>query len=315
MLLVNLLIAILLNVTERIEMVPYGDMQQWAERHIKESGLIGGKVKTLYALGPAEVIEGNKPYIYGHQGNPWTVSNAYAKVSGIEKASCTTMPELRSPGDYCARLDTKLDGVTVLHMIDLKVMVAGTLFSGRTLEPVSNKGAKDPYNVIDVGSPYTGHPIAFIVDYKADVAQSNDITYAKATAFPKHREGHDCAEMFIYLQRRWEDAEGHIHAERVATGYERIYDTVPEWQNDHRVPIHWGDITGRADYHDYEGLNGHHFKMMNSRGEMVPVVEDGWSNAEPTHMILFFTASRYEAFVGHEGNTLWVDNVRLVYPQ
>ncbi len=36
----------------------------------------------------------------------------------------------------------------------------------------------------------------------------------------KHFEGNDKAEVFIILQRRWEDAEGNIHAKRVGTGRE-----------------------------------------------------------------------------------------------
>ena len=32
---------------ERIELIPYGDMEQWAVRYVKESALLGGKTKTL----------------------------------------------------------------------------------------------------------------------------------------------------------------------------------------------------------------------------------------------------------------------------
>ena len=54
----------------------------------------------------------------------------------------------------------------------------------------------------------------------------------------------------------------------------------------------------------------------NSRGEMVPVVEEGWDDADatPTHMIVMFSAGSGEPFTGTPGLTLWVDNVRLAYP-
>ena len=310
---IALLLAAIPMRAERIEMLKFGDMNSWVTRVIKESWAIGHEKRTLYAVGPTQTIEGNIPYVYGQNGNPWTVSNAYAKVAGIEKASGTARPELRKKDDYCARLDSKLDGITVLKIIDIKVMVAGTIFTGRTLEPVTQAGANDPYSCIDLGVKYTGHPTAMMLDYKANVANSNVITYAKATAFPKKKTGRDCAEMFVLLQKRWEDADGNIHAKRVATGYERVMDTVPDWVNNHRIPIRWGDISKQPGYKEYEGLNGHKFKAMNSKGKMRTIVEEGWSDEEPTHMILFLTSSRYEAFVGHEGNTLWVDNVRLVY--
>lgn len=297
---------------ERIEMLPFGNFETWTVRYIRESKALGGKVKTLYAVAPTDTIHSNAPFVYGKNGNIWSVSNAYAKVAGIEKASGTTYPEKRGNG-YCCRMDCRVDGVSVFGVIDLKVFVSGTLFTGRTIEPVTAAGARDPYSVIDMGVPFTKHPIALMLDYKALVEESNEVTYAKATAHPKKQSGHDEAEFYIYLQQRWEDADGHVYARRVGTAYERISKTVPQWVNNHRVPIRWGDITQQPDFKEYEGLNKHQFKTMNSKGKMVPIEEVGYGLNEPTHMIMMLTSGKYEAFVGHEGNTLWVDNVRLVY--
>ena len=33
---------------ERIEPIPYGDMEQWVVRYIKESAMLGGETQTLY---------------------------------------------------------------------------------------------------------------------------------------------------------------------------------------------------------------------------------------------------------------------------
>ena len=55
-------------------------------------------------------------------------------------------------------------------------------------------------------------------------------------------------------------------------------------------------------------------RAKNSKGKIVPIKEEGWdANKQPTHMIIMLTSGCYEAFVGHEGNVLWVDNVKLVY--
>lgn len=295
---------------ERVEPIPFGDFETWTTRYIKESKLIGGKTKTLYVPAPTDTIWENKVYNYGQRGSNWSTSNAYAKILGIEKGSLSTMPEKRGNGT-CCYMFCRVDDVTALG-IDLKVLVAGSVFLGKTNEPVTMANSKDPYSVIDMGVPFTGHPIALELDYKALVSPSNEVTYAKATATPKKRPGHDVAEFYVFLQKRWEDADGKIHARRVGTGYERITHDVKTWQNNHRVPIRYGDIRQQPNFKEYEGLTSR-FKSRNSKGQMVYVEEEGYSIDEPTHIIVMLTAGCFEAFIGHEGNALWVDNVKLVY--
>lgn len=297
---------------ERVELVPFGDLDTWVVRYIQESKLLGGKTKVLYAVGPTDTLRINGPYEYGRFGCPWTTSNAYAKV-GVEKGSVSAVPERRDDG-YCARLDAKMEEVKCIG-IDISVMVAGTLFTGKTLEPVNMKGGTDPYSVISMGIPYTQKPVALMVDYKARIEDSDSITVAKVLQRKRRVPGRDCAEMIVFLQHRWEDQDGNIYARRVGTAYERITKDVPEWQNNHRIPIRWGDITMQKGYQDYEGLTGHSFRAQNSKGKMVPIQEIAYGLELPTHAIIFFTSSRYEAFSGHEGNTLWVDNIRWVYDE
>ena len=134
---------------ERIEPLPFGDMEQWSVRYIKESKLLGGQTKTLYCLAPTDTLQQNAPYIYGQDGNPWSTSNAYANVMGIEKAAGTMSPEAREEGGTCCRLDVDMLGVRVMGMIDIQVLVSGTLFTGRNIEPITT--AADPYQNIDFG--------------------------------------------------------------------------------------------------------------------------------------------------------------------
>lgn len=309
-LLLFLLLSLFIK-AERIEPIPFGDMENWTVRYIKESKLLGGQTKQLYCLAPTDTIRKNGPYTYGKNGNPWATSNAYANIIGIEKAAGTMTPEKRETGGTCCRLDVDLLGVRVMGMIDVQVLVPGTLFTGRNLEPITT--AADPYQNIDFGVPFTGRPSALMFDYKCIVSPENWVWYAKGFGKPKKQEGHDEAEAYLYLQHRWEDEKGHIHSIRVGTGYERFTKTQAEWINGHRVPIHYGDITGEPWYKDYMG-----FKCMqravNSKGKVVPIIEEGWdANLEPTHLVIMLTSGRYEAFVGKEGNVLWVDNVCLVY--
>lgn len=300
---------------ERVEQVPFGTMESWTTRYIKESRLIGGQTRTLYCIGPNRVLTENAAYAYsGKWTNPWTCSNAYAKVAGIEKGSCTVSPEKRPGGGTCARLDVKMQEVKVLGMIDISVLAAGTLFWGRTLEPITS--AKDPYRYLDMGVPFTKRPKALMFDYRCQVSPETWVWVAKGLSAPKKQQGqHDECEVYMFLQKRWETPDGQLHAVRVATAYERFGKTQTTWVDGHRLPLHYGDITGKAFYKPYMGFVKP-FRAVNSKGKNVPIREEGWDgNATPTHAVLMMTSSRFEAFTGHEGNTLWIDNVRLVYDE
>ena len=302
---------------ERIEPLPFGDMEQWTVRYITESKLLGGQTKTLYCLAPTDTIRENAPYIYGQDGNPWTTSNAYANVVGIEKAAGTMTPERREDGGTCCRLDVDMLGVRVMGMIDIQVLVSGTLFTGRNLEPITT--AADPYQNIDFGVPFTSRPSALMFDYKCVVEQENWYWHAKGGSKPKKREYEngeiDEAEAYIYLQHRWEDDKGKIHSIRVGTGSERFSKSQDTWVNGHRVPIPYGAITGDPWYREYMGIKNIE-RATNYRGKVTLIQEEGWdATLEPTHMVIVITSGKMEAFEGHEGNTLWVDNVCLVYDE
>ena len=53
----------------------------------------------------------------------------------------------------------------------------------------------------------------------------------------------------------------------------------------------------------------------NSKGKLVPVIEEGWDNANatPTHMMVMASSGCGVAYTGMVGMTLWVDNFQLVY--
>ena len=57
------------------------------------------------------------------------------------------------------------------------------------------------------------------------------------------------------------------------------------------------------------------YSCRNSKGDMVPVVEVGWGEAdEPvTHMLVMASATCGTAYIGGLGNTFWIDNIALGY--
>ncbi len=304
-----ILCASTLFAERRVEYLPYGNMDTWTVRHIKESGLLGGATKVLHAVGPNDTIRENKAY-EPVAGNPWACSETYAKVIVEAGAGGAVIPERRGNG-YCCRLENKM---THVKIGDIYAVVTGAIFLGKKYEPVGLIGKYRPHTVIDVGIPFTKQPVALMLDYKAVISDSCYIT-STARDKPVRVDGeHDCGEIYIYLQHRWEDPEtGEIYARRVGTACERVCETIPEWVNNHEIPVRYGNITTDPNFKPYEAIGYTMMMTRNSKGKMVQIQEVGYSLDKPTHIVLMIASGCSGAFRAHEGNKLWVDNIRLVY--
>ena len=300
-----------LHAQEREELLPFGDMNQWIKREIKESSIIGGAQKEIYAVGPTQTIKGEIPY-KPTGGSPWATSNVMAKVVGIVKTNSSVFPERRD-GGYCARLDTHMEGVKVFGVVDITVLAAGSLFLGEVHEPI--KSTKNPNGLLLMGVPFTKHPKALRFDYKVRIADREK--RIRATGFGRETDvdGKDHAAVICLLQKRWEDKEGNVYASRVGT-FAIQYDKSCDWQNAATYTILYGDITHNPAYRaDLMKLNAYEYNTVNSRGKSVPIKEVSWAAPDeaPTHIILQFASSHGGAYIGTPGNSLWVDNVKLVY--
>lgn len=300
-----------LHAQEREELLPFGDMNQWIKREIKESSIIGGAQKEIYAVGPTQTIKGEIPY-KPTGGSPWATSNVMAKVVGIVKTNSSVFPERRD-GGYCARLDTHMEGVKVFGVVDITVLAAGSLFLGEVHEPI--KSTKNPNGLLLMGVPFTKHPKALRFDYKVRIADREK--RIRATGFGRETDvdGKDHAAVVCLLQKRWEDKEGNVYASRVGT-FAIQYDKSCDWKNAATYTILYGDITHNPAYRaDLMKLNAYEYNTVNSRGKSVPIKEVSWAvpDEAPTHIILQFASSHGGAYIGTPGNSLWVDNVKLVY--
>lgn len=297
---------------ETVEPVPFGNMNQWVTRNIPESGVIGGKTKKVYEIAPTKTIDGAKAY-KNMGGSPWATSNVYAKVMGVVKTSNAVFPVDRAGQGKAARLTTCLETCKVLGLFDIEVLVSGSIFLGSMNEPIAN--TSNPYSKMEMGIPYTKRPKALVLDYKVVDPQSGKMTYA-TTGSKKTYPGKDSSDVFVYLQRRWEEPDGSIHAKRVGTARERFTGN-SDWKNGHHIPIVYGDASKQPGYKSYMGLlNGKKaYYARNSKGKMVPVQEEGWDdeNAQPTHMILMCSAGSGTAYEGQLGMELWVDNIGLAF--
>ena len=282
----------------KVEMVPFGDMDQWVDRQIKESGIIGGNTKNVYAIGPTSVVKGDQVY-KNMGGSPWATPNVMAKVAGITKTNTSVFPEKRGDG-YCARLDTRMESVKVLGLVNITVLAAGSIFTGSVHEPI--KGTKNPQKMLQTGIPFTKKPVALQFDYK--VKMSDREKRIRATGFSKITDvpGKDYAD-------------GNVYAKRIGTLVTYYYHST-DWKNNATYEIMYGDITSRPEYKPHMmRLQVTENYTVNSKGESVPIHEVGWGdeNDEPTHLYIQFTSSHGGAYIGSPGNSLWVDNVKLVY--
>lgn len=292
----------------RTEPIKYGDFSSWIKRDIHESAVLGGNHKIVYEIGPTRTITGNKPYV-NLGGSPWATSNVYAKVSGVVKASNAVVPCKRG-SNTCAKMQAIMEQVKVLGLINMDVMVAGTIFLGQINEPITS--TKTPFGKMEMGMPYTKRPRALVFDYQVDMPAGN--TRVKSTGLGKKKtlQGRDNAEVYVLLQKRWEDKDGNLYAHRVGTGRERYSKSIP-WTTAHELPIHYGDITGQPYYKPWMGLlsGDKAYYARNSKGKLVPVQEVGWAPADavPTHVLVMASSSCGEPFVGTEGLTLYIDNI------
>ena len=293
------------------EALPFGHMNQWQVREIKESLLIGGNTRYLYAINDTkDTLKNNTPY--KNTRSPWATSSVLAVVSGITKGSVTVFPEKRGRG-FAARLETKVERVKVLGVININVLASGTIFLGEMIEPITD--TKNPQRKLVTGIPFTKKPKALRFDYKVTTGgKSSRINgMGKGTVLNQN----DKAEIRILLQKRWEDKDGKVHAKRVGTAWLNLTQTEKEWQNGFELEINYGDIREQSIYQKEMALRTGDFTdyTRNSKGQMTEILEEGWGSTsdEVTHLILQFSSSNGGAYIGNENSRLWIDNVGFVY--
>ena len=293
------------------ELIPFGDMDQWVDRQIKESGIIGGATKHVYAIGPTCVITDNSAYT-NMGGSPWGSSNVLARVSGITKTNTSVFPDTHGDG-LCARMDTRMESVKVLGIVNITVLAAGSIFLGSMHEPI--RGTKNPQKMLESGIPFTRRPAALRYDYR--VTASDRPCRIRATGFGRQTDvaGRDSCVTCLLLQQRWEDDEGNIYARRIAT-LVVYYDQTTDWVTDATYPLIYGDASQQPGYlPQLMDLKAEIRYAVNSRGESVPIQEVEWGTGDetPTHLFIQFASSHGGAYIGSPGNSFYIDNVRLVY--
>lgn len=308
----------LFSTAQTEELIKFANFEQWLQRDIKESAIIGGETKTLLEIAtPAHWTKenGKQNIPYTNQGgSPWATSNVYARVSGIHKTNSSVFRDKHVQG-YCAKLVTRVEKVKVLGMINISVLASGSIFTGEMIEPIT--GTDNPMSKMDLGIPFTRRPKALKLDYRVKLTGEPDrirqTGFSKVTTIP----GKDMPEMVVILQHRVEDENGNITAKRVGTLIYQFSESTNGWVEGRSFDISYGNITSSPQYTKRMGLMSGESVIYarNSKGQNVPVEEIGWADASatPTHAIVKFDSSHGGAYIGSVGTTLWVDNIKWVY--
>lgn len=294
------------------QLVKFGNFDSWITRTIKESMLVGGKTQTLYEIGPSGTFDGARAYT-NQGGSPWGCSNVYAKVAGVVKTNVSVFPDTHKDGQ-CAKLCTHIVSCKAIGIVNISVLASGCIFLGSLIEPITS--STDPMSKMNAGIPFNKRPKAVKFDYKYYSPGGDRV---RETGFSRRQNvaGKDMGQCVCLLQKRWEDANGNIHALRVGTMQYNFSQNTSDWKEGQTFTIHYGDIARESFYQEGMGLTtgDDSFHALNSKGKNVPIQEEGWADANetPTHIILKFDSSYGGAYVGTIGNTLWIDNVKLVY--
>ena len=135
----------------------YGRFDSWCVREIEESAIIGGGTKYLYEFygSPSDTLRTGKTPFSAPEGYLWRTNNVLAVVAGIVKTNNTIYPEKRGDG-YCARIETHIENVKALGIVDMDVTCQGVLLVGSLPEPI--RDTKSPMTKVQYGIPFSGRP-------------------------------------------------------------------------------------------------------------------------------------------------------------
>lgn len=205
----------------------------------------------------------------------WGTANRAMAIAGDPN----TTPEDLGNGDLAARL------VSVEAPLLVR-MAAATLFTGKFTEGFPS--VTDPRSNIDFGTPFSGRPKSFKVEYKYIPGLSYED--ANGNVIP----GSDECDIYVLLERR--DGSS---VERIGTGWYRSGDEHTDFTNI-EVSIKYGELTSADPEYSYANIRDN----------------EAWGDPEatPTHITVVFSSSALgDYFTGAIGSELWVNNFELVY--
>lgn len=207
----------------------------------------------------------------------WDTANRGVAIAG----DANTTHEDLGGGDFAAKM-TSVAAPLIVRM------AAATLFTGKFTEDFPSP--TNPRSNIDFGTPFSGRPSAFRVDYRYLPGDS----YEDGDGNPL--PGGDQCDIYVLLQKREGD-----QSQRIGTGWFRSDAEVADFTT-LEVEIKYGELTASDPEFEYA-------KVRTDEGESW-----GDPNDTPTHIVVVFSSSALgDFFTGAIGSELTVNNFELVY--
>lgn len=218
-------------------------------------------------------------------GSGWNSSNN-PSVQGLTRVAGYN-------STYAAKLETRLSTISFANIIRVTSLASGSIFLGKFKYSILAKDVYYPQNMTKFGIPFRGKsiPAAFSLNYKYTRGGDRVRTTPKFSSLnipefedPVTLEGADKAIVWVELWYHSGVDEFDIQKEpadhKIARGEFIISDNEPEWSN------------------LIAGVN-----LLNDN-----------QNLFPTHIVVTVSSSKDgDIFTGSHGNTLIVDNFKLIY--
>jgi hypothetical protein len=207
----------------------------------------------------------------------WDTANRAVAIAGDAN---TTRDDLGG-GDFAAKMTSVAAPLLVR-------MAAATMFTGEFTTGFPSP--TNPRSNIDFGTPFSGKPSAFKIDYRYLPGDSYEDEDGNVLS------GGDQCDIYVLLQKREGD-----QSERIGTGWFRSDQSVDDFTT-LEVEIKYGELTS-ADP-EFEFAN-----VRTDEGE-------SWGNPDdtPTHIVVVFSSSALgDFFTGAIGSELTVNNFELIY--
>jgi len=207
----------------------------------------------------------------------WDTANRGVAIA----VDANTTREDLGGGDFAAKM-TSVAAPLIVRM------AAATLFTGKFTEGFPSPS--DPRSNIDFGTPFSGRPSAFRVDYRYLPGDS----YEDGDGNPL--PGGDQCDLYVLLEKRVGDQK-----QRIGTGWFRSDTEVNDFTT-LEVDIKYGELTASDPEFEYANIRP-------DEGEV-------WGNPDdlPTHITVVFSSSALgDFFKGAIGSELTVNNFELVY--
>ncbi len=242
--------AILPAQAETIEPLPFGSMDSWVTRIIKESAVLGGHKQTVYAIGPERDHRG-LPSLRARQGQPLGLVQRAGQCLRHREDQQRRVAGTAQRQELCAVLSTKIEHCKAIGLVNIDVLVSGSIFLGRMFEPI--RSTSNPYAKMEmgIGLQQTARlPAVSTINCIIPTRESSPRPQVpRPHTMPENRQGRGVYPAAIPVKRQQGQPQRQARGHRPRAIYE-------EHQGLGKRPPHQGDVWRLTHWEGYQPFMG-----------------------------------------------------------